>query len=168
VTAIVVGDLTFTFPDAWDVALVDEWAFYRKQFVRVLEGIKSADLAAVEPRRTTWLIEVKDYRRHRRTKGLDLVDEVVKKTFDSLACILSAAFNANADAERALAARAISSERLRVVLHLEQPAKTSRLLPRAFDPKSVEQKLRIRLKPIDPHALVVATGAMRNLPWSVT
>lgn len=167
-TSIAVGDLTFTFPDAWDASLLDEWAFYRRQFVKVLAGIKSVDLVAVDPSRTTWLIEVKDYSRHRRTKALDLVDEVAKKAFDSLACLLSAAFNANDSVERAFAARVLSSARLRVVLHLEQPAKASHLLPRAFDRKSVEQKLRIRLRSIDPHALVVETDAMRNLPWTVT
>ncbi len=73
------GDLTFHFPDQWQVAKFDQWSFCRKQFQYVCGGAKSLDVLAIGPRRSLWLIEIKDYRRHRRTKAIDIADEVAFK-----------------------------------------------------------------------------------------
>jgi hypothetical protein len=53
-------------------------------------------------------------------------------------------------------------------LHLEQPATHSKLFPRAIDPANVLMKLKQLVKPIDPHPLVVETGHMASLTWTVT
>lgn len=68
-----------------------------------------------------------------------------------------------------MADRVISSCKLRIVLHLEQPAKHSKLWPRAIGPADadIEQKMRQLLKAIDAHPLVVKKVAMRNLLWHV-
>lgn len=167
-TKIAVGALTFEFLDGWQASALDTWVFYLRRFRSMFSGIKAVDLVAVDGRTATWLIEVKDYRRHRREKSIALVDEIAKKVFDSLACLPAAAVNANEASERRVARASLATEELRVVLHLEQPRKPSKFFPRAFDPRDVERQLRKTLRPIDPHALVVETGAMRNLPWTVT
>ena len=70
--------------------------------------------------------------------------------------------------EQTVAAASLTTATLRVVLHLEQPRTHSKFFPRVFDPRDVERKLRRIVRPIDPHARVAETGAMHNLPWSVT
>jgi hypothetical protein len=62
----------------------------------------------------------------------------------------------------------LACNRIRVVLHLEQPTKHSKLFPRPIDPAWVEQKLKQLLKAIDPHPKVVAIGRLRDVGWSVT
>ena len=52
-------------------------------------------------------------------------------------------------------------------LHLEQPAKHSRLFPRAINPANVKQQLKQLIKPIDPHPLVTETRRMNGVAWSV-
>ena len=118
---------------------------------------------------TCWLIEVKDYRQHERTKTLDLADEVALKVRDTLAGLLSAKWNANDAAEREYASRLTGSSRVRVFCHLEQPAKTSRLRPRAIEPDKVRQKLKTLIKAIDPHPLVIDhTETEGRVSWTVT
>jgi hypothetical protein len=163
-----VDGLAFDFPDPWEATKYDDWSFYRNQFVRMWNGIKSVDLLAIDPDKTVWLIEVKDYRMHARTKPSDLGDEVAGKVFDTLAAILPAKVNAN-DAEEARLAKAVlGAKKLRVVLHVEQPAKHSALRPRAINPLDVQQTLRLKLKPVDAHPFVAEKIRMGSLAWSVT
>ncbi len=126
---IVEGQLTFRFPDHWQASKFDQWRFFRNQFQSVCGGSKAIDVLAVEPHSCLWTIEVKDYRRHRRVKSIDLAEEVAVKVRDSLAALVAAQANANDANERAMAAAALRCSRLRVVLHLEQPAKHSKLFP---------------------------------------
>ena len=162
------GQLIFQFPDDWKATKLDDWSFYRNQFQSVCGGAKAVDLVAVEPRTCFWKIEVKDYRRHRRTKTIDLAEEVAVKVRDSLAALVAARANANDRDERELAAAALRCRRLRVVLHLEQPAKQSKLFPRAIDPAAVQQRLKQLIKAIDPHPLVLETGRLGEVAWTVT
>ena len=151
----VVDGLTFEFPEGWKVSRYDNWSFYRNQFSRMWNGIKALDLLAVDPStKTAWLIEVKDYRSHPRTKPSDLGEEFAHKVFDTLAAILPAKLHANDDDQQRMALGVCSASRLRVVLHLEQPVKKTRLRPRAINPADLTQKIRQLLKPIDPHPLV--------------
>lgn len=53
------------------------------------------------------------------------------------------------------------------VLHLEQPAKASKLFPRVFDLADVQQKLRQLIKPLDPHPLVVDMDRLGSVAWTV-
>jgi hypothetical protein len=166
VITIDVDGLTFEFPDDWLVTRYDEWAFYRNQFAACGRGNKGVDLLALEPRTMTlWLLEVKDYRRHRREKDIPLWDEVALKARDTLAGLVAAGIN-GVDDERTTARRVLQAQKMRVVCHLEQPEKPSKLFPRPFNPADVRQKLRQLLKPIDAHVLVVDAQNLRTLPWA--
>lgn len=162
-----VDGLEFDFPNGWSASKYDEWSYYRNQFRKMRNEIKSIDLLAQDLSDTVWLIEAKDYSQQPRTKPSSLAEEVASKVFDTLAALLPAAVNAN-DAQEVGAARsALGAKRLRVVLHLEQPAKHSKLFPRAINPADVQQELRRLLKPIDAHPVVAEKAAMRSLAWSV-
>jgi len=160
--------LTFRFPGGWTVSKYDEWVYYRKRFACMWDEIKAVDLLAVEDDHTAWFIEVKDYRLSTRTKPTELADEIARKVFDTLAAMLPAAANAN-DPDEQRSARAVCHARqLRVVLHLEQPAKHSVFRPRAIDPAVVKRQMKALLKPIDAHPMVVESTRMNSLAWSVT
>ncbi len=191
--AIVEDQLTFAFPDKWQASKFEDWGFYRNQFQRLSGvrvpcgrkgcgqdlkcvgcgkvgwvGTKAIDILALEVDRCCWCVEIKDYRRHRRTKTIDLADEVALKVRDSLAALAAAAANANDGAEKALAASALACRCFRIVLHLEQPAKHSALFPRAIDPAVVLQRLKQLVKAIDPHPLVLETRRLNGVSWTVT
>ena len=166
--AITEGQLTFQFPDDWKATKFDDWSFYRNQFQNVCGGAKAVDVLAVEARICFWKIEVKDYRQHRRTKTIELADEVAFKVRDSLAALVAARANANDGDEKDLARAALQCPGLRVVLHLEQPAKHSKLFPRAIDPAAVRQRLKQLIKAIDPHPLVIEMGRLGGVAWSVS
>lgn len=163
-----VDGLNFDFPDDWLISKYDDWSFYRNQFITIKNGIKSLDLLAVDLNKTAWLIEVKDYRLHPRTKPSELGIEVAHKVFDTLAAIIPAKIHATDPDEKQLARAVSASRKLRVVLHLEQPAKHSKLRPRAINPVDVQQKIRQLLKPVDAHPLVVDMKSMRDLEWNVS
>src|SRR5262245_57336552 len=140
--AIEVDSLVFDFPESWEPSRYDAWAFYRRQISRMWDGIRAVDVLAVDPDRTAWLIEVKDYRVHARTKPTDLAEEVAGKVFDTLAAMLPAKLNGNDAGEVKAATSVLGAKKLRVVLHMEQPEKHSTLRPRAIDPAAVMQRLR--------------------------
>ena len=166
--SITEGALTFQFPDGWRIAKFDAWSFYRNQFQQVCGGAKAIDMFAIASNHCVWAIEVKDYRGHRRAKTIELTDEVACKVRDSLAALVAARVNANDEGEKQMSSAALACNRIRVVLHLEQPAKHSKLFPRAIDPAQVAQKLKQLLKAIDPHPKVVAIGRLGDVGWSVT
>jgi hypothetical protein len=166
--AITEGKLTFTFPEGWQISKYDDWAHYREHFIKVCEGTKAMDIVALEPGACCWLLEVKDYREHRRTKTIDLADEVSEKVRDTVAGLVAAQFCANDADEKAFARKALRATGLRVVLHLEQPAKHSKLFPRAINPTNVRQRLKQLLKSIAPHPRVVEVAEMAGIPWTVT
>src|SRR5690554_4434345 len=93
-TTLTEQQLAFTFADGVEPSQYDEWAFYRNQFNAVCGGTKAVDFVCLDGDQL-WLIEVKDYRRHRRTKLVDLGDEVAAKVRDTLAGLLAASCNAN-------------------------------------------------------------------------
>ncbi len=161
------GQLRFNFPDDWEASKFDEWSFYVNQFQSVCGGAKAVDVIAVEPNVCLWNIEAKDYRQHRRTKTIDLAEEIAVKARDSLAAIVAAQANANDDDEKRIARKALRCPRVRIVLHLEQPCKHSKLFPRPIDPAKVKQRLKQLIKAIDPHPLVLEIGRMRGVAWSV-
>lgn len=163
-----VDGLRFDFPDGWSPSKCDDWSFYRNQWSRMWNGIKSIDLLAVDHEKTVWLIEVKDYRAHARTKTIDLAEEVAHKAFDTLAAMLPAKLSANDGDESGMAGAVLAAKKLRVVLHIEQPKKHSALRPRAINPLDVQQDLRRLVKPIDAHPFVAESSRMGSLTWKVT
>lgn len=162
------GRLTFEFP-ADDIATqYDDWSFYRNQFNGCFGGTKAVDFVYVDTT-ALWLIEVKDYREHARTKIQDLGEEVAHKVRDTMAGLLAARANANDADEKQIARKAIAKRRIRVVLHLEQPPKRSRLFPWVVNPGDLQLKLQQLLKPVDAHPRVVNQSSMyRDMRWTVT
>lgn len=163
------GQRAFTFQPDTQASKYDDWSFYRNQFKdRCFRDNKAVDMVCIAGDRA-WLIEVKDYREHRRTKPIDLADEVANKVRDTLAGLVAARFHATEPAEKALARELLRKRDLAVVCHLQQPAKHSRLRPRAIDPAALQQKLRTLLKAIDPRVRVVDTRTLpAGLPWQVS
>jgi hypothetical protein len=164
---LIEGELTFRFPVPWRAIQHDRTVFHRRQFQRVGGGSKAVDIFAIEPDGHLWAIEVKDYRRERRTKTIDLADEVALKVRDSLAALVAAHMNATDAAEKDFASFALACSRAHVVLHLEQPRKHSKLFPRAIDPANVLQKLKQSIKAIDSHPKVLELGRPGDVAWSV-
>jgi len=166
-----VDSLKFSFPDGWTVHKFDDWAFYRNQLSRVRQGLKAVDLIAFQPGEggapnTLWLIEVKDYRQHQRTKQITLPDEVGQKALDTLSGVLPAAINANNAEEKQCAKKCLRSGCIRIVLHLEVPQRT-RLLPPTLNQANVQQALRQRVKALDAHPRVVSMNSNSGIPWQV-
>lgn len=156
------------FPANWKVTKYDDWAFYRNQFQNCCSRNKAMDFLGFNPEdRTLWMIEVKDYRQFRRTKDehISIWDEVAIKARDTLAGLFAAKVETGHD-EQAFALLSITATKLRVVLHLEQPATHSRLFPRNYDPAHVQQKLKQLVKPLDSHPYVVELKDMRRVPWT--
>ncbi len=168
-TTIAEGALTFTFAADAEASKYDDWSFYRNQFQQgCFTDNKAVDLLC-ELNRSAWLIEVKDYRAHARTKAVDLADEVAIKVRDTLAGLVAASVGANDPVERAFARRMVRAQRMRVVCHIEQPAKASRLRPRVIEPDKLKLKLRTLLKAIDAHPIVMdRSSAAATLPWVVS
>jgi hypothetical protein len=165
-TVITEGQLTFTFPAGATACKYDDWQFYRNQFNSAFGGTKAVDLIYIDDEQT-WLIEIKDYRLHERTKPSNIGDEIACKVRDTLAGLVAAKCNANDADEKAIAKRALQKNRIRLVLHLEQPQHPSRLS--RLDPSKVLQKLKQRLKAIDAHPSVVDMHSLKtSMHWTVT
>ena len=166
-TTITEGRLTFTFPDQSTVDKYDDWSFYRNQFNSAFGGTKAVDLIYIAGS-TTWLIEVKDYRVDRRTKAIDLCEEVAIKVRDTLAGLVAAQSNASQATEKDFAKKAIRARSIRVVLHLEQPRNPSKLFPSVIAPANAVLKLRQQLRGVDAHPEVVDQHSLQpDMNWTV-
>ena len=170
-TQITEGNLQFDFNVNWDAQKYDEWNFYRNKFshsCNLCNGIKAVDIVVYNST-TAWLIEVKDYRRHRRTKTIDLADEVSKKVFDTLSGLAAARFQANDTNEKNMAKNMLNKNELRVALHLEQPKFNSKLFPKAIDPADIKKKLKKQIKAIDPQPEVLDIATTNSTThWRVS
>ena len=162
------GCLQFNFDQSCLAEKYDDWSFYRNQFQSTCGSAKAIDMICLS-KNISWLIEIKDYRQHKRTKPQDLGDEVALKVRDTLAGLVAAKMKANDSNEKTFAKRVLQSKAIRVVLHLEQPVKHSRLFPLAIDPASVLQSLKRQLRAIDAHPRVVNQNNLSaTMNWTVT
>jgi len=62
---------------------------------------------------------------------------------------------------------AAKPQQLRVVLHLEQPLKYSKLFPQVIDSANAPGKLRKMLRAIDPHAQIFSQHNTPKYLWRV-
>jgi len=158
----------FSFPQGWLVLKYDNSAFHRRQFQSFAGGSKAVDAVAVTNQHTVWLIEVKDYRRQRRSKHGTVFAEVAAKVLATLAGLATARVRANNDDERDFAEQAMYCQNIRIALHLDQPRNPSRLFPNVVDPRTATQLLRKEVQAVDRHAVCYGSGVNAgNLPWSV-
>lgn len=147
---LVEGSLSFAFEGVDFAEKYDDWKHYRKQYIHTCGGSKAVDFL-VSKNDEIWLIEVKDFRQHRRSKAIDLADEIALKVRDTMAGLVSAKFLANDTNEATASRTALSCAKLRIGFHLEQPRQPSRLFPVSVNPANVKMKLRQILRFADPH-----------------
>jgi hypothetical protein len=68
---VIEKQLKFVFPDEWRAEKYDDTPFYSKHFKGFADS-KCVDIVAFSSKGDSlWLIEVKDYREHPRTKQMD-------------------------------------------------------------------------------------------------
>ncbi len=162
-----VEQLSFSFPQGWDVVKYDDTSFYRNQFGRMWQSIRAVDLLAVSDNNVAYLVEVKDYRLATDAAPTDLPLIIAQKIFDTLAALLPCSLNANETVEQDIAAKACGCKKLVVVLHLEQPNVQVGIF-RPYNRADLQQKLRQILKPIDAHPWVLQKSKMGTAAWTVT
>jgi hypothetical protein len=85
--------LTFSFPEGWVVNKYDEQSFYRQK-VQKCRGTAAVDILALSET-DLFLIEVKDFRKHRienkkRFQHAELADEFAQKVRDTIASLYGA------------------------------------------------------------------------------
>ena len=165
-TALREGRLEHRFDDTWTVSKYDEWPFYLGHFQSQCGTNKGIDFVARDPADALWLIELKDYRVHPRTKFIELAEEVAMKVRDSLAGIVAAAKWHSHHAHLAEATDHLEAKKLRVVLHLEQPPHHSKMSPRKFALANVQQKLKQLVRAVDAHPVVMELATMGGVPWT--
>ena len=160
------GNIEHTFGAGWLASKYDEWSFYRNHFQNAFGGgSKAVDFVALDRSETLWLVELKDYRIHRREKKLALAEEVARTVRDSLAGLLAGSKWPNDNLHDAQ--QYIAAKKLRVVLHLEQPQRHSKMFPRNYDLAMLQQKLKQLVKVVDAHPMIVELASASRVPWSV-
>lgn len=159
------GRVSWMFGDGWTATKYDDWSFYRNQVTGLAGGSKAVDVLALDPDiEVLWMVEAKDFTTEPRDRSKpELWLEVAQKVRDTLAGIVAAAC-VTCD-EQALARSLLGAKKLRVVLHIEQPSKPSKLFPQSYDPADLLDKLRGAVRAVDPHPRVVDTKSKR-LPWT--
>ncbi|GKT26075.1 hypothetical protein [Acidovorax sp. SUPP3334] len=157
-----VDGLDFIFPDAWQVSKYDEWSFYRNHFIKLCDGLKAVDVVALSPEKAAYLIEVKDYRHPQTEKPSSLADTIAMKVLHTLAVFLPAKLNASQD-ECSISQQLLKCKALHIVVHIEQ---SDRHIPKV-DLADLRQKLKQRLRSVDPHPKIACMRNMVNLPWTV-
>lgn len=164
------GRVEFRFPDAWKILRPEDTSYYNRHFQNIAGGCKEMDFMLFDPAdRVLWLLEVKDYTTDRRTKTECILDEVAKKSRDSLALLYAGAVGDNAQAPSVghFARNTWRPSRIRVVLHIDQPRKPSKLFPGAPLAANAAQVLRNKVKAVDSHA-VVTSCREESLGWTAT
>lgn len=146
----------------------DEWAFYRRHFQSFAKNKKAVDVLGLAQDGTLWLIEVKDYRRNRRSKPSRIEQEIAEKVSDTLSGLAAARIRATGH-EQGIADQAMHCKSIRVALQVAQPVKPSRLFPQVVDPADMQIKLKKAVRVVDPHPMcVVGHVADKRLPWSTS
>lgn len=166
--ALDVDGLRLIPPTAWQFfTKYDGWSYYRRHFKGFAGGQKAVDVLGLAGDGTLWLIEVKDYRRNRRSKPSRIEHEMAAKVANTLAGLAVARVRADHQ-ERQMADASMRCSSIRVVLQLAQPAKPSKLFPQVANPVDISIKLKKAVRAIDPHPkCVVGAVASSALPWTM-
>lgn len=157
------GALVFSFSttDGSQAIKYDNTKFYRKQFINIASGTKAVDIIFFDKTNyTTWLIEVKDYR-HRQIRFIkpsELGAVIAEKVRDTLSGLVAARYNANDQNEREFSDKALKTDRLKVILFIEQPKY------QPINLSDLHLKLRQRLRAVDAHPRIMNSNA-QPFPW---
>ncbi|MBO1319733.1 hypothetical protein [Acanthopleuribacter pedis] len=104
-----------------------------------------------------------------RTKPSELSEEIAVKVRDTLAGLVCTKVNGRDETEKVVANEALQQNQIRVVVHLEQPRRESRIKPLLINPANLKLKLKQLIKAVDPHPDVVDRRTLKNtMPWNVT
>ena len=156
-----------TVPQGWWVWRYDDSSFHRNQFQSLAGGSKAMDAVAWSDKGILWLIELKDYRRHRRVKPSSVFAEVASKARTTLAGLATAQVRANDPSEKSRAQQTMRCTDIRVALQIAQPVKPSRLFPQVVNPQDAQLLLRKQVRAIDPHPIChVGASGPHGLPWT--
>jgi len=166
---VIVDRFLFDLPTGWTCLKYDDCGFYRAHFNAVASS-KALDLLALAPQGAElWLVEIKDYRRQRRTKPENLFTEIAHKVRDTLAGLAAARVYVNDPTVQVFADHAMRVGKLRVAFLLQQPTHQSRLFPQIVDPANGRIKLRQALRAVDPHPFLGnAADLTTKTSWTVT
>ena len=169
---MIVDSREFTFPEGWVCCKYDELPFYRNKIepsfkVDKEPGLKGVDIVAFSPDRQMWLIESKDYRRHRRTKAIGPAQEFVLKVRNTLTGLMVAVVDKQDNTLDDIRKCAHTATSMRLAFHLEQPRLHSKLFPRVFDPADVQQQIKANVHRICPHPLVIDATNQGLVLWTV-
>lgn len=170
---ITVDSRTFCFDDSWLIMKYDETPFYKNHLKNEKgwkKSMKGVDLIAFDPTyKNLFLIESKDYRKHRRKKKISPEEEFFGKVIDTFTGILPTFLcsNGNTAGENILHQSVANAKKIRLVYQFEQPKKHSKLFPRVFDTADMQIKLRQELRIFDPHLLVIDSTTQSKVAWNV-
>jgi hypothetical protein len=164
--AIIENQLTFEFPNNFDVIKYDDSQFFRKNLIKISDKIKAVDIIAVN-HSTTYLIEIKDYRHpNTRSKTVDLVDIVIQKVLSTLSALLPMKMNGTSE-EKNIAEKAFSTKRIAVILHLEIPKYKTKIKQSFIKQDNLQIDLKRKIKPIGVYPKVVSKDKMGPFKWKV-
>jgi hypothetical protein len=142
-------------------------SYYKRHFQSFAGGCKEMDFILFEPvNRVLWLLEVKDYTTDRRVKAQCVFEEIAEKVHDSLALLLAGSVRddpSHCGVRSFMDVCAIPNE-IKVVLHLEQPSKPSKMFPGVKIDADATQKLRAKVRAVDPRACVSSTSST-DMEW---
>jgi hypothetical protein len=123
---VVEGNLQFEFDERWRAPLLewDKHAAYQRG-IKEADNCKAVDFIGIYENRLVCLIEVKDYRIHRRTKTEDLQTELVFKVRDTIAGLVgSGRRGEHAELCKPYLETILKPHKLTVVLWIEQPSQS--------------------------------------------
>ncbi len=170
-TTIREGRSTHVFPQTWRAKKYDALPYYVNHAQSFASGLKAVDIAAIEPGNSPvlWLVELKDYRLQKRTKPSDLFDEVAQKVRDTLAGLKIISTRSNDVTEAEFAQLACSARSIKVMLHLEQPNRHSKLFPQIIDPKIAKQAMKSKMRAVDAHPIIGNAATLDSkVTWTIT
>lgn len=161
-----IDGIRLTVPNGWWIWKYDDSSFHRNQFQSFAGGCKAMDAVAFGDN-VLWLIEIKDYRLHPRSKPSTVFAEVAAKVKGTLAGLAAARVRADDTQERSRAVESMACDCIRIVLQLAQPVHSSRLFPQVIDPQDAEMELRRAVRAVDPHPeCIVGDINSPRLPWT--
>ncbi|MEY4243342.1 MAG: hypothetical protein RLZZ245_927 [Verrucomicrobiota bacterium] len=159
--------IRFEFPDGWEVLRPEKASYYTRRFQSFAGGCKEMDFILFDPvNRVLWFLEVKDYTTNPRIKKQCVFEEIAEKIRDSLALLLAGSVRedpSNGGVRSFMDVCAIPNA-IKIVLHLEQPLKPSKMFPGVKIEADATQKLRAKVKAVDPRARVSSTSST-DMEW---